>query len=98
MPITIGGQSLATNRPSDLDAQLLASTGCNAAEHRAMLAKNGSPFQIARALKPMLVDDDRPVGELAAAIEGEDKAFETRVAVLALLAAPAAEQPALGAV
>ena len=91
MPITIGGQSLATTRPADLDEKLVATTGCTAAEHRAILAKNGTPFQIARALKPMLADDQRSVGDLATAIGAEDKVFAVRLAVVALLAPPSAD-------
>lgn len=91
MNITIGEQSLTTKRPDDLDARLIAATGCTADENRAMLAKVGTPFQIARVLKPMLSDDDRSAGELATAI-GEADTFDIRQAVIALLApdAPAA--------
>ncbi|MGY2732812.1 hypothetical protein [Sphingomonas sp. UYP23] len=56
MPITIGEQTLATQRPADLDEKLVEATGCTAAEHAAMIKKGATaPYQIARAVAPLFV-------------------------------------------
>ncbi|WP_242140870.1 hypothetical protein [Sphingomonas sp. TREG-RG-20F-R18-01] len=84
MMLTIGNTTLATRQPADLDAILVASSGCNAAEHAAMIRK-GTPFQVARAAMPFLVDEDAPsIGALASMIDGADLA-DVRDQVLALL-------------
>jgi hypothetical protein len=86
MTITIGGRELATTRPTDLDALLVEATGCSAAEQAQML-NNAAPFQIARALLPMLVDPPS-AAELTDEIAGGDVADVIRQ-VKALLGAPA---------
>ncbi len=55
--ITIGERKLETRRPADLDAALIAVTGCSASEHAAMLSGGGGPAQIAKALHPMLSEE-----------------------------------------
>ena len=73
MTIIICGRTLATVRPADLDARLIASTGCSAAEHAKMLARGGDAFHTARALQPMLDDADAmSVADLATLIAGGD--------------------------
>jgi hypothetical protein len=86
----IGTRTFAVaDRPGDLDAQLVASTGCNAAEIAGMLAEGAIAGLVANALLPFLAEQDRPaVPELAALIAGEDLAGVTRQ-VAALYAAPA---------
>lgn len=100
MPIKIGERTLPTTRPADLDGLLVEQTGCTAAEHRQMLAKMGTPFQIARALRPFLADDAASVGDVAAMITDDD-ALAVRAQVLELLApldaAPAVPAPVAGA-
>lgn len=87
--VTIGERTLPARRPADLDARLIASTGCSAAEHAAMLGPTSTPGQIARVLAPMLTDEDAPdVLGLAELIEAGDK-LAVRAQVLDLLAAPA---------
>jgi hypothetical protein len=86
MTITIGGRELATTRPADLDALLVEATGCSATEQAQMLNK-AAPFQIARALMPMLVDKPS-AADLTEEIAGGDIADVIRQ-VKALLGAPA---------
>lgn len=56
MKITIAGAEHALRAPADLDAALIAVSGCNAAETRAALATTPAPARIAIALAPFLVD------------------------------------------
>lgn len=56
MTIKIGGKSFATRKPSDLDAQLGETTGCNAAEVARMITGNARADLIARAMAPFLTD------------------------------------------
>lgn len=86
--ITIGEHKLPTSRPADLDAALIASTGCGAAEHAGMLRAGGTAFQVAQALHPLLGKDAPSVGELAGII-GDEQLADARRAVADLLAAPA---------
>lgn len=79
--IEIGETKVATRRPVDLDAALLAATGCTAAEHAAMLVRGGTAFQVAQVLAPFT---DSPAGELAALI-GPDELNAARLAVIGLL-------------
>lgn len=56
-------------RPTDLDKQLLTSTGCSAAEIAANLAASPLAGTVAQALLPFLPEKDRPtVPALARAI------------------------------
>ncbi len=90
MPITIGGQSLATTRPDDLDAQLVAATGCNAAEMAAIVSgPRVGAVMVARALAPFLAADAPRGGELAAEIALDDPSIVGRE-VAKLLREPAA--------
>jgi len=87
--VTIGERKLPARRPADLDARLVVSTGCTAAEHAAMLRPTSTPGQIARVLAPMLTGKDAPAAlELAELIEAGDP-LDVRAQVLDLLAAPA---------
>lgn len=94
MTIKIGENALATRTPSDLDAVLVATTGCSAAETVAQLKRGGQPSHIARALHPFLADKDAPlVHDLAAMIAAADPA-DVRNQVIALYEpAPAAGKP-----
>lgn len=89
MSITIGGQTLATKRPDDLDAALVASTGCTAAEHVAILSTTRvTAVQVAAALAPLLASDDVGApGALAARIGAAGPAIVARD-VVPLLRAP----------
>lgn len=96
MSIKIGERTLATTRPADLDAALVASTGCSAAEHVAMLGPTCTAYQIARALRPFLSDSDSDgadVGALATSIAEADDSEAIRRATIALLT-QAEPQPA----
>jgi hypothetical protein len=66
--ITIGERSYTTHKPKDLDAALLESTGCNAAETAAAMAGNPNPGRLASALRPFLPDDAPSLPDLAAEI------------------------------
>lgn len=56
MTITIAGTKLAIRKPADLDAALIAATGCSAAENLAMV--NGTPHaaRLAPAILPFLAE------------------------------------------
>ena len=64
--ITIAGTSLKTSKPKDLDAQLVASTGCSSREIATILS--AGPDRAARALRPFLEKDALPGSDLARAI------------------------------
>lgn len=51
---------LATARPDDLDAKLLAATGCSVAEVQTWLHGSPDGFYVARALYPFLTGNDAP--------------------------------------
>lgn len=68
MAIKIGERSLATRRPQDLDAALVAATGCNALEMARILGGYANPGQVATALRPFLPEDAPSTPELAAEI------------------------------
>lgn len=88
MSITIGEHILATQRPVDLDAKLIAATGCTAAEHATMLEKgSAAPYQIARVLAPLLVEPIA-MSELADMISVADQG-QVVAEVRSLLAVPA---------
>jgi hypothetical protein len=67
--IKIAGTDLKTSRPSDLDAKLIASTGCAAKEIETLLA--AGPDRAARALAPFLDKDAPALNELAQRIAGD---------------------------
>ena len=70
MTITIAGKSLPTRRPQDLNAVLIAATGCSAAENRKIIDGTPLPGRLAAALHPFLTDGPS-VAELAAMVEIE---------------------------
>lgn len=65
MTIQIGDRTFSIRTPKDLDDQLIAATGCNAAEHAAMLGGTPLASQLAKALHPFLAEDAPSVPELA---------------------------------
>lgn len=69
MTITIAGKQLATRRPKDLDAALIATTGCDAAENLRIISGQPLPGRIAAAVAPFLPEDAPPASELATMIE-----------------------------
>jgi len=86
MEIKIGDKSHKTRKPSDLDAALLASTGCNAAETAQQLAGSPSAGRIASALRPFLPDDAPSTPELAHAIAASGQASDYLASVSKLYA------------
>jgi hypothetical protein len=74
MTIKIGGRTLSTRRPKDLDAALEASTGCNAVEIARILAGYPNAGQVAAALQPFLPDDAPSGTDLASEIASGDLA------------------------
>ncbi|WBO23931.1 hypothetical protein [Sphingomonas abietis] len=84
--VTIGTQALDAVRPADLDQRLVATTGCNAAEHLAALtnpARSPTPLQVATVLAALLVEP-RPTSDLVAMI-GEDDLSAVREQVIDIL-------------
>lgn len=69
MTIMIGGKPHPTRRPADLDAKLIASTGCASSEIETVLRAGNS--HAAHALRPFLADDVLPGPALARAIAAE---------------------------
>ena len=69
MTIQIGDKTFATRRPQDLDAKLLATTGCSAVEAQRWLRGAPRASHVAAALIPFLPADAPPVQELAAMID-----------------------------
>lgn len=82
-------------RPADLDAQLVASLGCDAREVAAMLASNPIAGVIAAAVSPFIKNGSLSVSELASVI-AEAGTESAAASVLELYAAdvPAIEQDA----
>lgn len=72
--LKIGGTSYKTRRPTDLDAQLIASTGCSAAEIDKLIA--AGPDRLAHAIAPFLGDDAPEHCELARAVAADPAAAE----------------------
>lgn len=56
MKIKIGKASYATNRPDDLEQQLIAASGLSAAETAQLLRGHPQAHHVARALRPLLGD------------------------------------------
>lgn len=71
--IKIAGIDLKTATPKDLNAQLVASTGCSASEVAKILA--AGPARAASALRPFLEENVLPGGELGAAIASDRDAL-----------------------
>ncbi len=91
--IKFGHLELNTSQPDDLDAKLVAATGCSSAEVELLLG--AGPDRIARALRPFLnaeAPDQSTVAravanDQAAAIEGIRKLYAARSASTATPAA-----------
>lgn len=75
MQFTVGDKSFKTRKPADLDAALLETTGCDAAETARHLAGYPLAGHVAAALRPFLPDNAPSVPELALAIPVGDDAF-----------------------
>lgn len=90
MDIKIGDKSFKTRKPQDLDAVLLATTGCNAVEAAKQLGGWPSPGRIASALRPYLPDDAPSTPEIAQMIASADNGPDVLVAVKKLFADAAA--------
>lgn len=71
MPIKIGGKTLSTRKPHNLDELLVAATGCNAAETVGALDAYSSPARVAAAIHPFLGDDGPTVQELGASLAAQ---------------------------
>lgn len=90
--IKFAGKDLKTTRPSNLNDQLIAGTGCGVGEIETLLA--AGPDRVARALAPFLDKDAPPHSELAQLIAGDSAAIP---AIRKLYAdAPAAPEKADG--
>lgn len=89
MPIEIAGVRYATSRPDDLDARLVAATGCASAEIEHLLVSGAD--RIAAAVLPFLAKDAPALVDLANAIAADPDAVAQ---VRALYATPPAA-PAL---
>lgn len=75
MQIKVGETSFKTRKPADLDAALLETTGCDAAETARHLAGYPLAGHVAAALRPFLPDNAPSIPELALAIPVGDDAF-----------------------
>lgn len=71
--IKIADKDLKTSRPADLDARLIASTGCGTSEVETLLA--AGPDRAARALAPFLDKDAPALIELAQMIAADSAAI-----------------------
>lgn len=74
MALKIGTATFATRRPADLDAQLVAATGCASAEIEHLLVSG--PDRVAAAALPFIVKDAPSLIELAGAIAADPAAIE----------------------
>lgn len=90
--IVIGGQSYPVACPSDIEARLLAATGCSAVELAGALG-DFTTGNIAHAVRPFLADDAPSAPELAQgfAADLERDRAGTLAAVRALLTSPVIE-------
>lgn len=79
MDIKVDKKSFTTRKPSNLDAVLLDTTGCDAAETARHLAGYPSAGRVAAALRPFLPSDAPSVAELAHAIPVGDVEFMAAV-------------------
>lgn len=91
MTIKLAGKSRKTARPTDLDKQLIASTGCGVKEIETLLS--AGPDRAARALRPFLEEGVLPGPELARAIAAEPAAID---GIRQLYAAPVADAAPAG--
>ncbi|WP_267348670.1 hypothetical protein [Sphingomonas sp. GM_Shp_2] len=72
MPIEIAGVRYATRRPGDLDARLVAATGCASAEIEHLLVSGAD--RIAAAVLPFITGDVPSLLDLANAIAADPDA------------------------
>lgn len=75
MAITIAGKQFSTRKPRDLDAALIAVTGCNAEENLRIVSGVPMPGLIAGAILPFLGESAPHRADLARMIE-QDLASE----------------------
>jgi hypothetical protein len=87
--VKINGKDLRTSKPTDLDAQLIASTGHGEREVQALLSAGSS--LAARALAPFLGKDAPAMNELACDIAADPDAIGA-IAKLYALPADAVEE------
>ena len=87
--IKLNGEQYKTSRPADLDAKLIAATGCSSAEIGTLLAAGGD--RAAAALRPFLEAEALPGLELNRAIAADPGAREAIRDLYAKV--PAAEKP-----
>lgn len=71
MAITIASTEFKTRKPKDLDARLVASTGCNAAENLALISGAAVPGRIAMAVAPFITGGAPSTAKLAALVQRE---------------------------
>ena len=94
MQLQISGKAFTTRKPSNLDALLLDTTGCDAAETARHLAGYPSAGRVAAALHPFLPNEAPSVTELAHAIPVGDVDFMAAVRGLySTVPEPAATKP-----
>lgn len=91
MKLKIGKASHAIARPHDLEQQLIAASGLNAAETARFLRGNPQAHHVARALRPFLGDSAPDMAALAQTIAGHGVAA-IAVEVAELLEADATEE------
>lgn len=88
--ITIGEKQYKTSKPSNLDDQLIAATGCSSREVGLLLS--GAPSLAAAALAPFLSEDKPEPVDLAQAIADDPAAIDA-IRVLYAPVEKAAEKP-----
>lgn len=71
MKIKIGGIVYDTRKPDDLDAQVIAATGCSSAELLESFASGTTPTALAAVLLPHLAAGAPALPDLAHAIAAE---------------------------
>lgn len=97
MTITVAGEKFATRKPADLDAVLIAATGCNAAENAAIV--NGDPLavRLAPAILPFLAEPPA-LCDLAVLVQRDlDSADSTLLVDVRKLYAPVEPAPTVAA-
>ena len=74
MALKIGSASFATRRPTNLDEQLVAATGCSSAEIEHLLVSG--PDRVAAAALPFISKDPPALIDLANAIAADPGAID----------------------
>lgn len=84
MNITIGERTLTATMDAAVADAIVASTGCSPAEHAAALRIDATPFQIARAVNPVVGLPVDELVDLMGALSADDL-VALRLEVAALL-------------